>query len=113
MTDHGGDAVAFFDLYSRGDVSATAIDDFIDTWHISGDDEERPLAACLGMTEDEHAVWLIDPHSLPIILSARRSGVPPPTLVAAYPAELCAANDPRDATSLWSLSYWTARHSAP
>jgi hypothetical protein len=94
-------------------VSATAIDDFIDAWHDSGDDEERPLAAYLGMTEDEYSVWFMDTRTLPVILSARRSGVPLPTLVAAYLADLRAAGDPGNATSIWSLSHWTGRHSAP
>jgi hypothetical protein len=37
----------FFDLYRRGEVPATAIDDIIEAWHDSGNDEERPRQPAL------------------------------------------------------------------
>jgi hypothetical protein len=63
--------------------------------------------------EDEYAVCLRDSRTLPVILSGRRSCVPLPTLGTSDLASLQAAGDPRDATSIWSLSHWTDRHSAP
>jgi hypothetical protein len=48
----------FIRLYDSDAVTAEQIDDFIDAWHESNDSERRPLAAYLGMTEDEYSVWL-------------------------------------------------------
>lgn len=112
MADHGSDPVIFFDLYARGDVSALEIDDYVEAWHNTGDEEQRSLSEYLGLTEDDYAVWLMDVRTLPIILSARRSRVPLPTLVAASLADLRAADNPMDKTPIWSLSQWMARHVA-
>jgi hypothetical protein len=44
---------SFFDLYIPAQVQESAIDDFIEAWHTSGDEEVRPLSHFPGMTEDE------------------------------------------------------------
>ena len=100
MSDVHIEAATFFDLYARGEVSAPEINDFVEVWHSSGDEEQRSLSDYLGMTEDESSVWLMDTGSPPIILTARRLAARLLTLVADYLVELRAAGDPREATSI-------------
>ena len=48
MSNVSSIVLTFFDLYSRGDVSADRVNDFIAAWHASDDNEQRTLAAYLG-----------------------------------------------------------------
>lgn len=69
----------FFDRYSRGEALPDEIDDFIDKWHDRVDPQARslPLHEYLGMTLEEHEVWVHDAEALPHILIARRELRPP------------------------------------
>ncbi len=96
----------FFDLYSRGDVSADRVNDFIAAWHASDDNEQRTLAAYLGLTDEEYDVWLMDTDALPQILSARRTGRGLKEVVAEYVAALQRAARPQDRSSLYALGHW-------
>jgi hypothetical protein len=42
------EAPTFFDLYSRSDIPAERIDDFVSDWHASDDSGQRALAAFFG-----------------------------------------------------------------
>ncbi|HEY8290200.1 MAG TPA: hypothetical protein VIG49_13090 [Acetobacteraceae bacterium] len=101
---------AFFELYSRGDLSADRIEDFVGRWHASDASEERPLAEFLGMTEDEYRVWLMDPNALPQILAARRAGRPLEDIIAEYVTGLQEAARSVDQAARHALGHWlTAR----
>jgi hypothetical protein len=53
----------FFELYSEGSVSASAIDDFIDEWHTC-DHSWGKLHEYLGLTEEQFAIW-VEEEKLP------------------------------------------------
>jgi hypothetical protein len=59
----------FVEAVRTGRAHWTDIDDWIDRWH-DGDDS-RPLAAYLGLSDDEYALWVHDPQTLRLILLAR------------------------------------------
>ena len=101
----------FFDLYSRGDVSADRVNDFIAAWHASDDNEQRSLAAYLGLTDEEYDVWLMDTDALPQVLSARRTGRGLKEVVAEYVAALQRAARPHDRSSLHALGHWLGSQS--
>jgi hypothetical protein len=101
VSNAGGIAPMFFDLYSCGAVSADRINDFISAWHASDDEERRSLAAYLGLTDAEYEVWLMDTDVLPQILSARRTGRGLREVVADYVAALQRAARPEDRSSLY------------
>ncbi|WP_404386458.1 hypothetical protein [Caenispirillum salinarum] len=65
-----GDA-RFIDRVLRGEVSVSAIDDFVDAWHDS--DSPLTLREYLGLTEAEYETWLKTPDRLDTILAARRA----------------------------------------
>lgn len=97
----------FFDLFLEGEVTAKQADDFIDAWHDSGDEEKRPLAEYLGMTDEEYSVWTMDRRILPEIATARRTGGSSLiTLMTEHVRQMRAANDPIDRTALFSLGHW-------
>jgi len=68
-----GQAVPFFDLFSRGEAGADEIDDHIDRWHEGADEYARAvdLHDYLGLTKAEYDRWVQAPSSLPDILVAR------------------------------------------
>jgi hypothetical protein len=78
----------FFDLYSRGEITAEQIDDFVHQWHHAPESEQRSLAEYLGMTDEEYAVSVMDPAALPQILAAREQGRPLRAVMADYVARL-------------------------
>ena len=84
MSDVRPEAPTFFSLYSAGLMEAERIDDFIEAWHNSGDDEKRSLPQYLGMTDDEYAVWVMSHAALPTILAARRDRRPLPEAISDY-----------------------------
>ncbi|HEY1932315.1 MAG TPA: hypothetical protein VGG99_09910 [Acetobacteraceae bacterium] len=99
-------APTFLDLYSRGEVAADRISDFIGEWHESDDTEERSLAAYLGLTDEEYDVWLMDTDTLPVLLSARRTGRHLHDVVADYLADLQRKARPEDRSSIYALGHW-------
>jgi hypothetical protein len=109
VSDVSNRTASFFDLYSQGDASEDAIDDFVGAWHDSGDAEDRPLSSFLGVTADEYAVWVMDARSLPLILAARRAHEPLHHAVGRYVVEMQAAENPSDRSAIWSLSHWVGR----
>ena len=64
----------FFDLFPAGQVTANEADDFIDWWHGSGNEEQRPLTEYLGMTDKEYSLWMMDRRILPEIATGHRTG---------------------------------------
>jgi hypothetical protein len=64
------DGATFIDLAVRGQVSLTAIDDFVDAWHNSAN-EPGSLHAWLGMTAAEYERWLRAPDTLADIVANR------------------------------------------
>jgi hypothetical protein len=102
-------APTFFALYSQGLATGEQVDDFVEAWHESGDEETRSLSEYLGMTEEEYGVWVITPRALPSILAARRSGQPLRAHVAPFFEWLRDAADPKDKSVLHALGYWLRR----
>jgi len=100
----------FFELFSRGGLTADRIGEFVSQWHTSDASEKRSLAAFLGMTEDEYGVWLIDPKVLPQILIARRTGRPLEDVIAEYIVGSQDVSHPPDPAAQHALDHWlTAR----
>ncbi|GAB3220221.1 hypothetical protein GCM10027423_51440 [Spirosoma arcticum] len=56
----------FFEDWKSGIVQPDQIDDYIDRWHSGNSD--LPLAAFLGLTQDQYARWLTTPQQLLQIL---------------------------------------------
>lgn len=96
----------FFDLYSRGKVTAEQIDDFVGRWHDLPDGEQRSLSEYLGMTEEEYGVWMMDPETLPVIRTARTTRQPLTKAVADYVAVLRVVDRPVDRAALLALGNW-------
>ena len=63
----------FLDLVLAGDARQDDIDDFVDQWHDG--DLSCSLAAFLGMSDDEYALWVEKPSSLHLILQAHAVGM--------------------------------------
>jgi hypothetical protein len=75
MSDLSADrAPTFYDLFSRGEVGAEQIDDYVDRWHDGLDKwaKQMPLHEYLGLTWPEYQNWVRDAGALPRILAARR-----------------------------------------
>jgi hypothetical protein len=70
-----GQAVPFFDLFSRGEVGADEINDYVDRWHEGADGyaQVMTLHDYLGLTKAEYDRWVQAPSSLPGILLERRA----------------------------------------
>jgi len=100
----------FMTLYDQGRVTPEQIDDFVEAWHESGDEEQRSLVEYLGMTESEYDIEFITPRALPVILAARRANRPLQDFVAPLFEELQAAGLPEDKPVLHALSHWLQRH---
>jgi len=63
---------SFIDRVLGGEADVSKVDDFVDRWH-EGEGSES-LAAFLGMSEDEYALWAQKPHAG---LRWRQSGLQP------------------------------------
>jgi hypothetical protein len=100
----------FFALYDSGRATVEQIDDFVEAWHESGDDERRSLAEYLGVTDEEYGVLMITDRALPAILAARRVSHPLRDFVAPLFDRLRAANDPEDKPVLHAMGYWLQHH---
>ena len=110
MSDIAHDAPTFFTLYSEGRVTAEQVDDYVEAWHESGDEETRSLCDYLGLTEEECDVWVITPRALPAILAARRAERPLRDFIAPFFESLRAADDPMDKPVLHAMGYWLKDH---
>jgi hypothetical protein len=100
----------FFALYDCGRVTAEQIDDFVEAWHESGDDEQRSLAEFLGVTEEEYGILIITDRALPAILAARRANRPLREFVAPLFESLQSAANPDDKPVLHAMGYWLKHH---
>ena len=60
----------FFQKCLRGDEAPEAIDQYVEQWHVKGDDT-TPLHRFLGMTQLEYAAWVGDPGVLYKLLFLR------------------------------------------
>lgn len=83
----------FVESWLAGDAGVEAIEDWVKAWHEGEGGDSLP--AFLGFTDDEYALWVERPRSLPVLLTARRRGervfdleAMPATARAAYPEEL-------------------------
>jgi hypothetical protein len=108
VSDVQHEARTFFSLYSDGLITGDPIDDFVEAWHNSGDDENRSLPEYLGMTDDEHAVWLMSHGALPSIPAARRDRRPLSDVVAKYLRDQQRTR-PADRPAIHALSHWLQR----
>ena len=59
----------FIEQVLEGDVLHTEIDDYVVQWH--EEKTSQSLAAFLGFTEDEYALWVEQPEALKSILFCR------------------------------------------
>ena len=100
----------FFDLFADGRVSVGVVDDFVEAWHESGDEETRPSSEYLGMTAEEYGLWVIDHRKLLLIVGARRGGASVHDRASAYYDQLREANRWEDRAAIHTLSYWVPRH---
>lgn len=62
----------FIELCLAGEVSTSAIDDYVETWHNSPH-IDLTLPEYLGMQHAEYALWVMNPSMLPTIISHRRN----------------------------------------
>jgi hypothetical protein len=62
----------FVTLCARGDVIVDDIDDYVEAWHRG--EGQGDLHDFLGMTWEEYALWLTQPESLPLIVTAHIEG---------------------------------------
>ena len=104
---HGDET--FFTRYRAGRATAAQLDDFVEAWHESGDEEQRSLAEYLGLTDEEYGVMFITPRALPAILDARCSGRTLRECVEPVFERLREAGDPKDDPVLHALGHWLRR----
>ena len=64
----------FIDLAVSGRVLPDEIEDFAEAWHTS--DSTSEIFEYLGMTFEEYSLWVSDPESINLILSARHMHKP-------------------------------------
>ena len=98
--------------YNAGRVTADQIDDFVDYWPESGDEETRSLSDYLGVTEQEYGLLVITDRALPAILAARRANRPLREFVAPLFDRLRSADDPEDKPVLHAMAYLLQHHLA-
>jgi hypothetical protein len=99
----------FFDRYNAGQAPESAIDDCVEAWHCSGDEEVRPLSRFLGMTDDEYAVWVMDGRTLPLLRAARLAHERLDVAVRGYLDQLRATANPVNRAAIHALSHWLQR----
>jgi hypothetical protein len=112
VSDVRNESLTFMTLYEQGHATPEQIDDFVEAWHESGDEEKRSLVEYLGMTEAEYDIEFITPRALPTILAARRAKRPLREFVEPFFEALQAAGDPADRSVLHALGFWLKRHPA-
>lgn len=57
----------FIVQYGRGEVPASAIQDFIERWHVEFTEIDMPLSEFLGLTHGEYVRWF-NTGVLPVVL---------------------------------------------
>lgn len=99
---------SFFDLFSRGEVSAEAIDDWVGRWHDGQDAAAagRELSDYLGLTVPEYQVWVSDADALPYLLKARLAGRSLDEVVRERLAAMRSVGRPGDRTVIGGLQAW-------
>jgi hypothetical protein len=112
VSDVRNESRTFMTLYEQGHVTPEQIDEFVEAWHESGDEEKRSLVEYLGMTEAEYDIEFITPRALPAILAARRAKRPLREFVVPFFEALQTTADPADKPVLRALSFWLERHPA-
>lgn len=65
---------SFMSLALNGEVLSDEIEDFVEAWHAS--DIKDEIHEFLGMTFQEYSLWVSDPDSIDIIISARHRHIP-------------------------------------
>jgi hypothetical protein len=95
---------AFIDLLLAGDALLEEVDDYVELWHESGGEET--LAAFLGMTDEEYALWAPSPDALAQIVRARHQRIPLSEVVNDNYSELRAAARGGEARKARQLSVW-------
>jgi hypothetical protein len=105
-TDHA--PPSFFDLFSRGEVSAEVIDVWVGRWHDGQDPASvgRELSDHLGLTVPEYQVWICDADALPFLLDARRAGRALDEVVRERLTAVTNAGCPEDRTVIRGLQAW-------
>jgi hypothetical protein len=98
----------FFDLYSRGEVTAEQIEGFVERWHENVDPWAKDLSLheYLGLSDEEYRVWVYDPDALPHILTARRQNRPLREVIAKRLDALVLENRPVNQTTISGLRIW-------
>jgi hypothetical protein len=102
---------SFFDAFLDGE--SMDVNDQIEAWHDSGEEEQRSLAEYLGVTEDEYDIWLMDARTLPLIARARQAGAPSlQALVTERVRQMAASPGPDDSSALFAMRNWLAARGA-
>lgn len=65
---------SFMSLALNGEVLSDEIESFVEAWHKS--DSKDEIHDFLGMTFPEYSLWVSDPDSIDVILSARHANRP-------------------------------------
>ena len=63
----------FLELVLVGEAHCDDIEGFVDRWHDG--EASCSLAAFLGMSDDEYALWVEKPSSLDLIIQAHEAGM--------------------------------------
>ena len=72
--------------------------------------DNAPWRHFLGLTDEEYAIWLMDPDTLPQILLARPTERRLKDVVADYVAAMRGAARPEDRSALYALGHWLGSH---
>ena len=102
------DQVTFIDRCLAGSARPEDIDDWVDRWHERPGDDAS-LASFLGMSDEEYAVWVEKPDSLPFILHAHRFRLPLKKVVTAAENEPIRAAARASPTARAALVAWLKR----
>ena len=108
MSEVFAPAPTFFDRYLDARVEEREIGRAVGEWHESDDTETRPLAAFLGMSDDEYAVYVMDRTIMPILRERRLQGGALRDTVADFVERRAASRDPGAAVSVRALRAWLA-----
>lgn len=108
MSEVFAPAPTFFNRYLDGLADESEIGRAVGEWHASDDAETRSLAAFLGMSEDEYAVYVMDRTILPVLRDRRLRGGSLRDTVADFVERQAEARDGRAAVSVRVLRAWLA-----
>ena len=108
MSEVFAPAPPFFDRYLGARAEESEIGRAVGEWHASDDAEIRSLAAFLGMSEDEYAVYVMDRTILPALRERRLRGGSLWDAVAGFVERREASLDPGAAVCVRALRAWLA-----